>query len=98
MTTTTATDMVPTSTAVTRLQTSLAKGSLGDLVRARRRSLMLVDVSSSMNSPTPNRERKIDALRTTVTAIRETHAVPGTAATRTGMSAPRAPQAVPRHE
>ncbi len=72
----TSTDLVASAAAVQRLQTSLTKGSLADLVQSRRRSLMLVDISGSMNDMTKTYERKIDALRTTVKAITETHPVP----------------------
>jgi Mg-chelatase subunit ChlD len=75
-TTTEAAPLVPTTAAVDRLKGSLAKGSLADLVRSRRRSMMLVDTSGSMNEFTKTRQTKIDALRQTVATIRQSHPVP----------------------
>jgi hypothetical protein len=47
-----------------------------DLTRSMRRSLLLVDVSSSMGGTIRTGERKIDALRTVVDKVRSTHPVP----------------------
>jgi hypothetical protein len=72
-------ELVPTSAdlAAQQLGKSLAKKSLADLVRARKqRSLLLVDASGSMSSVVKSGERKIDALRTVVKTLRETHPVP----------------------
>jgi Mg-chelatase subunit ChlD len=61
----------------TQLNRSLEKKSLSDLVRARKqRSLLLVDVSGSMNDRIRAGGRKIDALREVVKTLRETHPVP----------------------
>jgi|SRR5215471_10274211 len=71
-------NIIRTTTAVDRLNKSLAKSSLDDLVKARtKRSLLLVDVSGSMADwIQKTHERKIDALRKVVATLRETHAVP----------------------
>lgn len=72
-------EMVPTTSEVvtTQLNKSLEKKSLSDLVRARKqRSLLLVDVSGSMGDTIRAGGRKIDALRTVVKTLRETHPVP----------------------
>jgi Mg-chelatase subunit ChlD len=62
---------------IERLQKSLATTSLDDLVRAEsERSLILVDVSSSMDETIKSGERKIDALRNVVRSLRESHPVP----------------------
>jgi hypothetical protein len=63
--------------AAAKLNKSLAKSSLDDLVKARtRRSLLLVDCSGSMVDTIRTGERKIDALRKVVDTLRETHPVP----------------------
>lgn len=69
--------LVKTQSAVDRLNRSLEKNSLDDLVKARtRRSLLLVDCSDSMSSRIRTGERAIDALRKVVKGLRETHPVP----------------------
>lgn len=65
-----------TDLAVIKLTKSLARTSLTDLVKSKRRSLLLVDVSGSMAEGIRTGGRKIDALRTVVTTLRETHPVP----------------------
>jgi Mg-chelatase subunit ChlD len=63
--------------AVEKLNKSLAKTSLDDLVKSKtRRSLLLVDCSGSMSYPIKSGERRIDALRKVVATLRETHPVP----------------------
>lgn len=63
--------------AVEKLNKSLGKSSLDDLVKARtRRSLLLVDCSESMSERVRSGERRIDALRKVVATLRETHPVP----------------------
>ena len=72
------TALVPTKTALDALKRTTERSSLDDLVAARtRRSLLLVDVSSSMSETVrKTMQRKIDALRTVVTGLRKTHPVP----------------------
>lgn len=66
-----------TDLARTKLESSLAKGSLSALVKeATQRSLLLADVSESMNDRIRTGERRIDALRKVVATLRETHPVP----------------------
>jgi Mg-chelatase subunit ChlD len=73
----TTTTLTTTKTALDQLNKSLEKKSLKDLVRARtKRSLLIVDCSGSMREPIRSGERKIDALRTVVKNLRETHPVP----------------------
>jgi Mg-chelatase subunit ChlD len=72
----TATDLVRTQAALDKLKGSLAKGSLGSLIQSKRRSLLLVDCSSSMREPIRSGERRIDALRKVVANLRSTHPVP----------------------
>jgi Mg-chelatase subunit ChlD len=77
-TTTTGTDLATTQNALDRLNKSMAKSSLDDLVKAKtRRTLLLVDCSGSM-ADTIRRtgDRKIDALRKIVDDLRKTHPVP----------------------
>lgn len=83
MTTKTATTVNPATIAdaqssLQKLNKSLAKSSLGALVKARtRRSLLLVDCSGSMGQHImATGQRKIDALRKVVADLRETHPVP----------------------
>lgn len=65
------------ATAQTKLERSLGKTSLGSLVKSRRRSMLLVDTSGSMSDQIwKTGERKIDALRTTVSTLRKSHPVP----------------------
>lgn len=72
------TDTALTANAATleRLNKTLAKGSLADLAKAARRSMLLADCSGSMGSTIRSGQRKIDALRTIVSDLRETHPVP----------------------
>jgi hypothetical protein len=78
----TATDLIATQNAIEKLNKSLAKNSLDDLVKAKtQRSLLLVDCSGSMGEivTDPNGDRsirKIDALRKVVDDLRKTHPVP----------------------
>lgn len=63
--------------AITKLNSSLEKTSLKDLIRARtRRSIMLVDVSSSMNDTIRSGGTKVNAMRTVARELRESHPVP----------------------
>jgi Mg-chelatase subunit ChlD len=71
------TAIVKSQSALDRLTRSLEKSSLDDLVRSKtRRSLMLVDVSSSMNGHIADGGTKMAAMRTVVKSLRETHPVP----------------------
>lgn len=71
------TDLATTKSALDRLNKSLEKSSLDDLVRAKtRRTLLMVDGSGSMVERIKSGERKIDALRKVVNSLRETHHVP----------------------
>ena len=85
MTTTTTTDTTaPTATdlavvekvALDRLTKSLAKTSLDDFLNSGRRSLLLVDCSSSMKSGIRAGGTRIAALRNVVEDLRATHPVP----------------------
>lgn len=68
--------LVPTS-ALDRLKKTAKRSSLDELVSAKtKRSLLLVDYSSSMRQHTKTGERKIDALRDVVDKLRSTHPVP----------------------
>jgi len=70
-------ELATTKTAVEKLNRSLGKSTLDDLVKARtRRSLLLVDCSGSMADRIASGERRIDALRKRVELLRETHPVP----------------------
>jgi Mg-chelatase subunit ChlD len=62
--------------ALDSLNRSMAKSDLDDLLVGARRSLLLVDCSSSMHARTMGGKRRIDALRTIVTDLRATHPVP----------------------
>src|SRR5262245_25988401 len=63
--------------AIEKLNKSMSRSSLDALVQAKtRRSLLLVDVSGSMDEHTAKGPRKIDALRETAQALRESHPVP----------------------
>jgi hypothetical protein len=70
------TNLQTTRTAVDRLNKSLGKSSLRDLAKAARRSMLLADCSGSMDDPIRAGGRKIDALRTVVAGLRDTHPVP----------------------
>lgn len=64
-----------------RMKRELAKTSqhtsLDDFAKAgRKRSILLVDVSGSMNEPARSGRRRIVELRTVVAELRETHPVP----------------------
>jgi hypothetical protein len=64
---------------IARLSESLtATSSLDDLLKAhqRRNSMLLVDVSGSMDESLKNGDRKITALREVVSILRETNPVP----------------------
>jgi Mg-chelatase subunit ChlD len=66
-----------TITALDRLNRSMAKTSLDDLVAAKtKRSLLLVDCSGSMGAHIMTGGRRIDALRKIVAGLLETHPVP----------------------
>ena len=73
-----ATDLTISQAALERLNRTVEKDSLDDLIKARtRRSLLLLDCSSSMGGPVPGTpERRIDALRTIYADLRKTHQVP----------------------
>jgi Mg-chelatase subunit ChlD len=74
--TTTTTPDPTATTAMERLQKSMARTSLDDLVKARtRRTLLLVDVSSSMAERVAA-GKKITLLREVVRDLLKTHAVP----------------------
>jgi len=69
--------LISTKTALDRLQKTTERSTLDDFVNAHtRRSLLLVDCSSSMGSHIASGERRIDKLRTIVTQLRTTHPVP----------------------
>jgi len=69
--------LVPTVSALDRLKRTAQRSSLDELVTAKtKRSLLLVDVSGSMDNWTKAGERKIDALRKVVDKLRSTHPVP----------------------
>jgi len=63
-------------TATDSLTKSLGKSSLDEFLTASRRSMMLVDVSSSMNETIRSGGTKIDACRATCDALRESNPVP----------------------
>jgi len=70
------TDLVRTATPADKLAKTQGKG-LRDLVRAKtRRSMLLVDVSGSMDSRIATGERRIEALRKVVATLLKTHPVP----------------------
>jgi hypothetical protein len=63
--------------ATRRLAASAELSSLADLVKAKaNRSMLLVDISDSMDSHLATGERAIDALRKVVDMLRDTHPVP----------------------
>jgi len=69
--------LIPTSSALDRLKKTAERDSLDDLVNARtRRSLLLVDCSSSMGGLIQTGERRIDALRKVWTTLRSSNPVP----------------------
>jgi Mg-chelatase subunit ChlD len=70
------TAMARTQAALDSLKKSASKNSLDDLVKGRRRSLLLVDVSDSMSARIRTGGRRIDALRKVVEGLRQTHRVP----------------------
>jgi Mg-chelatase subunit ChlD len=71
------TDLTVTKTALDRLNRTIEKDSLDDLVKARtRRSLLLLDCSSSMSWRLTSGERRIDALRKVHADLVTTHKVP----------------------
>ena len=70
------TDMVRVQTAVNKLNQSADKDDLDAFIRGARRSILLVDVSFSMNDRIRAGGRKIDALRKVVATLRDTHSVP----------------------
>ncbi len=63
-------------TATDSLVKSLGKSSLDDFLKVSRRSMMLVDVSSSMNEIIRSGGTKIEACRATCDALRESNPVP----------------------
>jgi len=76
-TTTTTTDIATIEKkALDRLNKSLAKSGLDDLLQSARRSLLLVDTSVSMTRPLKTGQRRIDALRAVVDGLREGGPVP----------------------
>jgi len=67
----------PAQAALDKLTSAASKNSLDDLVKARtRRSMLLLDVSGSMNNLLISGGTKIDSLRSVVTALQEQHPVP----------------------
>jgi len=71
------TEIATTKSALDRLNRSMSKSSLDDLVKSKtRRSLLLVDCSDSMSSRLMTGERSIDALRKIVRKLRESNPVP----------------------
>lgn len=75
--TTTATDLaVIEKTALEKLKKTQAKDDLDDLLLGMRRSLLLIDTSSSMRDPLRTGKRRIDALREVVRILRDDHPVP----------------------
>src|SRR5262245_3824978 len=70
--------LVPTASALERLRQRTANPtrSADDVRRSAKRSLLLVDVSGSMDDVILSGERKIDALRKVVDKLRSTHPVP----------------------
>jgi len=76
-TTTTGTDLATIEkTALDALNKSAKRSGLDDFLASGRRSLLLVDTSSSMERSIRAGGRRIDALRRTVTALREQHPAP----------------------
>jgi Mg-chelatase subunit ChlD len=64
-------------TALDRLKKTAERSNLDEFVTARtRRSILLVDCSSSMADTIASGERRIDALRKRVDLLRTTHPVP----------------------
>lgn len=75
MTDTTA--ITASAAALARLEKTATKGSLADLARASRRSMLLADCSGSMNECiSATGERKIDALRKLHADLIQTHPIP----------------------
>jgi len=82
--TTIAADAVPSATdlaiiekkALDALHRSMAKTDLDDLLRGARRSLLLLDCSSSMSQRIRSGKRRIDALRDVTNELVKTHPVP----------------------
>lgn len=72
----TETALTASAAALARLDRSLAKGSLSELARASRRSMLLADCSGSMADFIGNGQRKIDALRTLHADLTDTHNLP----------------------
>lgn len=71
------TAIATTRTALDRLNRSMGKSSLDDLVTARtKRALLLVDCSGSMAHHISAGGRRIDALRSIVQTLQTTHRVP----------------------
>src|SRR4029450_1144464 len=74
-------------TVTESLTKTTQRSSLDELVTARtKRSLLLVDVSGSMDHRTSEGLRKIDQLRTVVRDLLETHPVAGAAFATTSRS------------
>jgi Mg-chelatase subunit ChlD len=76
-TTPTATDLaIVERTALDRLTKSQAKDDLDDFLRGGRRSLLLIDTSSSMSTATRSGSSRIDVLRDIVRTLRAERNVP----------------------
>src|SRR5262245_12590486 len=75
--TTTTTDLaIVEKTAVDKLKKSAAKDDLDDFLRGARRSLLLIDTSSSIGDRIRSGERRIDALRKVVRMVKAEKNVP----------------------
>jgi hypothetical protein len=70
-------NLVPTTSALDRLQRTTKRSSLDDLVSAKtKRTILMCDVSSSMGIPCKDGKRRIDKLAGVVDRLRTTHPVP----------------------
>jgi hypothetical protein len=68
--------LTASAATLARLNNTMQKGSLADLAKAARRSILLADCSGSMHGIIRSGERRIDALRKIWTELSETHPVP----------------------